>query len=264
MDKKVVSERGKKNRIIAGLVLVIFLSMIIFSTKNKNLKKNIEKLNQESIVLKKANKASKIEKVSLKENERVQLSVPLIIQTDEPSLYNGCEVASLAMLLQYNGFDIGKNELADEITTVPLTENDLMGDPHDGFVGSISGNDTKGYSAYSPVIVELAEKKIDSNFEVKDLTNQDFDDILSELLIGNPVWVITTTTFEAPKELETWKTKNGDVEISWEVHSVALTGFDSKSIYLNDPYGEKKQVDREKFIESWEKMGKQAVTISPI
>src|SRR5215510_6806733 len=49
------------------------------------------------------------------------LDVPLLNQMDKPLLYNGCEVTSLAMILNYNGVKVTKNELAENIKTVPLT-----------------------------------------------------------------------------------------------------------------------------------------------
>ena len=56
------------------------------------------------------------------------LNVPLINQLDAPRLYNGCEVTSLAMVLNYNGYYVTKNELANNIKTVPLTyPNGLKG-----------------------------------------------------------------------------------------------------------------------------------------
>ena len=38
------------------------------------------------------------------------LNVPLLNQMDDPRLYNGCEVTSLAMILNYSGIDVSKNE----------------------------------------------------------------------------------------------------------------------------------------------------------
>ncbi len=46
---------------------------------------------------------------------RQPLDVPLINQMDSPKLYNGCEVASLAMILNYSGYHVTKNELANEV-----------------------------------------------------------------------------------------------------------------------------------------------------
>ena len=44
--------------------------------------------------------------VKVVHKKRVVLNVPLINQMDDPKLYNGCEVTSLAMVLNYNGIDV--------------------------------------------------------------------------------------------------------------------------------------------------------------
>ena len=56
---------------------------------------------------------------------------------------------------------------------------------------------------------------------------------------GNPVWVITTANFTRVDNMQTWKTPNGTIEITYSEHSVAVTGYDDKYVYLNDPYGYK-------------------------
>src|SRR4051794_33270304 len=38
--------------------------------------------------------------------DSILLDVPLINQMDQPLLYNGCEVTSLAMILNFNGVDV--------------------------------------------------------------------------------------------------------------------------------------------------------------
>lgn len=63
--------------------------------------------------------------------EEVQLDVPLVNQMDAPRLYNGCEVTSLAMILNYKGISVTKNKLAQEITRVPLQySNGTYGNPN--------------------------------------------------------------------------------------------------------------------------------------
>src|SRR5699024_5742620 len=66
------------------------------------------------------------------------LYVPLLNQMDDPRLYNGCEVTSLAMIANYEGYKVTKNELANQLPTVPLDyENGLKGNPNKGFVGDM-------------------------------------------------------------------------------------------------------------------------------
>src|SRR4051812_48067864 len=40
----------------------------------------------------------------------IMLDVPLITQMDAPKLYNGCEITSLAMIFNYHGIEVTKNE----------------------------------------------------------------------------------------------------------------------------------------------------------
>jgi uncharacterized protein YvpB len=189
--------------------------------------------------------------------EEMQLDVPLLNQMDSPRLYNGCEVTSLAMILNFKGISVTKNELAEEITRVPLQySNGEYGNPNIGFVGNME--DGPGLGVYNQPIFELAQKYL----EAADLTNTSFDRLVEEVAKGNPVWVITTSTFAPISEMETWQTPEGNVDITYQMHSVVITGYDSTNIYINNPYGTKNQkVDRENFILAWEQMGKQAVVL---
>ena len=123
----------------------------------------------------------------------IQLDVPLLNQMDYPRLYNGCEVSSLAMILYYKGIEVTKNELANEIARVPLTySNGENGNPHFGFVGNME--DGPGLGVYHEPIFSLAKQYVGDR--VEDLTNQDFDLIHKKVAEENPIWVITTSTFE--------------------------------------------------------------------
>lgn len=189
--------------------------------------------------------------------EEALLDVPLLDQMDAPQLYNGCEVTSLAMILNYKGIPVTKNQLAQEIVRVPLNYNSgENGNPNTGFVGNMEVG--PGLGVYHEPIFKLAQKYLNA----ADLTNSSFDQLLKEIANGNPVWVITTSTFAPVSEFETWQTPEGTVDISYKMHSVVITGYDSTNIYINNPYGTKNQkVDRESFIEAWEQMGKQAVVL---
>jgi uncharacterized protein YvpB len=201
-----------------------------------------------------------IEKVIEEEQEitEIILDVPLLNQMDSPRLYNGCEVTSLAMILQYNGLVVTKNQLAEEVVRTPLNyENGEYGNPNIGFVGNME--DGPGLGVYHDPIYELAQSYSEN---VIDLTNQPFSMLLEQVAEGHPVWIITTSTFSPVSEFETWQTPQGEVDITYKMHSVVITGFDSDSIYINNPYGEKNQkLDRDAFIQAWEQMGSQAIVI---
>lgn len=193
----------------------------------------------------------------------IQLDVPLLNQMEEPRLFNGCEVTSLAMLLQYWGIDVNKNQLAAQIPRVPLQYGDGQnGNPNMGFVGNME--DGPGLGVYHGPIFYLANTNITDQLVVQNLSNYPFSAILKKINQGLPVWVITTSNFSPIVDFETWTTPQGTVGITFKMHSVVITGYDQEYIYLNDPYGTKnKKVDRENFIASWEQMGSQAIVIEP-
>ncbi|MEH7352071.1 C39 family peptidase [Neobacillus drentensis] len=187
------------------------------------------------------------------------LDVPLFNQMDQPKLYNGCEVTSLAMVLNYHGIKVTKNELAKNIKTVPLTyQNGKKGNPNVGFVGDMENG--PGLAVYNKPVFELAQKY--TGDRAVNLTNSSFNDLLKKVGQGLPVWIITTNNFSPVSNFQTWDTPQGKIDITFSEHSVVITGYDENYIYVNDPYGEKnKKLNRENFIKAWDQMGKQAIVI---
>lgn len=201
--------------------------------------------------------------VKVVHKKRVVLNVPLINQMDDPKLYNGCEVTSLAMVLNYNGIDVTKSELADNIETVPFQyDNGEHGNPNDGFVGSVSGSTSPGLGVYHGPIYKLAKQYADN---VYDLTGSNFDTVVNKVEEGHPVWTITTTAFAPVSDFESWDTPDGKIDVTYSEHSVCITGFDrdKRAIYVNDPYGYKnREVDWNDFAAAYKQMGKQAVYVT--
>lgn len=191
--------------------------------------------------------------------DSIVLDVPLIRQMDQPLLYNGCEVTSLAMILNYQGVKVTKNELADNIKTVPLTySNGKKGNPNVGFVGDMAHG--PGLGVYNGPVFELTKKYVGDR--AVNLTGKPFSEILKEVGQGNPVWIITTSSFAPISVFQTWDTPQGKIKITFSEHSVAITGYDKDYIYINNPYGGKNQkLNRDSFIKAWEQMGKQAIVI---
>lgn len=242
---------------------LIYLGFIFFSQIDQVRQadsSHASKDNDTSLAAEEAQSTDKTNATNLKGSKKA-MDVILYNQMDAPKLYNGCEVTSLAMLLHYTGYtQVTKNTLANEVKHVPLNyENGLKGDPRDGFVGDMA--DGPGLSVYHEPIVELAEKYVGN--QVVDLTGKPVQNaIYQPLEKGYPVWVITTSTFQKTDNIETWNTPNGKIDVSFNVHSVVITGYDDDHVYLNNPYGQKnQQVDRERFEESWEQMGSQAIII---
>ncbi|WP_235613257.1 C39 family peptidase [Paenibacillus sp. LC231] len=203
---------------------------------------------------------------SLPQINIVKLDAPLIKQL--PELYNGCEITSLAMLLQFHGIAKNKMELVGEMKKDPAPmKTDAQGNitywgnPNLGFVGDITGKE-KGYSIYHSALFDLLKNYIPT---AVDLTNHSFDTLEQQLAQGVPVIAWTTTTYvELPKWV-VWDSPTGPVRATFSVHSVLLVGYDQQYVYVNDPLSGVKgqQVDKQQFIRSWEALGKQALSYTP-
>ncbi|MCA1032460.1 C39 family peptidase [Bacillus timonensis] len=197
--------------------------------------------------------------------DSVLLDAPIISQY--PELPRGCEVTSLAMLLQYTGVNVDKMTLAKEIKKDPTpykVRNKVIyfGNPNTGFVGDMYTKKNKGFGVYHGPVAELATQF--SPIPIIDITGTSFDNVLQYLSNGNPVWVITNVKYKQLPDsyFETWKTPTGIIKITYQEHSVLVTGYDDEYIYFNDPLtGTKnKKAPRKQFIESWIQMGRQAIT----
>ncbi|WP_445489344.1 C39 family peptidase [Niallia sp. 03133] len=207
--------------------------------------------------------AKKEPKPAVKKN--VQLNAPTIKQL--PELPRGCEVTSLAMLLQYSGIDVDKMILAEKIKkdSTPYKRQNgkiYFGNPNIGFVGNMYTLQEQGFGVYHKPIAELAEKYLPN--KILDLTGSDFEKLKIQLSENRPVWVITNTKYKKlpNNQFQIWKTPSGTIKITKSEHSVLLTGYDHDFIYFNDPLTGKKnkKAPIKEFQESWVQMGSQAVT----
>ncbi|MFA9556029.1 C39 family peptidase [Evansella sp. AB-rgal1] len=199
-------------------------------------------------------------------SKKVLLDVPLVNQY--PELPRGCEVTSLAMVLQYYHLNADKLTLAEEVKkeTTPLEVKDgkiYYGDPNKGFVGDMYDLNKPGYGVYHKPIERLAKQY--KGDKVVDITGANFDHVLVQVSKGRPVWIITNTRYKKlpNSSFETWHTPNGKIDITYHLHSVVITGFDNDYIYFNDPLHEtpNRKKAKQPFIEAWEQMGKQAIFI---
>lgn len=199
---------------------------------------------------------------------QVLLDAPVIWQM--PELPRGCEVTSLAMLLQYQGVQVDKLTLARGVKKNPaeyrLNNGKIyFGDPNEGFVGNMYTYTQPGLGVYHKPIAELAGQYLPG--KIKDLTGAEFQELKIHLSDDRPVWVITNTEYKRLDDsfFQTWYTPNGEVKVTTKEHSVLVTGYDGNSVYFNDPLtGEKnKKAPIKDFVEAWVQMGRQAVTYLP-
>ncbi|CAG7604471.1 hypothetical protein PAESOLCIP111_00702 [Paenibacillus solanacearum] len=193
--------------------------------------------------------------------KKAMLEAPLIYQ--KPELPSGCELTSLAMLLQYYGVKKSKMELVPEMKkdTTPIRYNKdgsiaYWGNPNTGFVGEITGS-AKGFGIYHTALIDLLQKYVSS---AVDLTREPFSKLERQVSEGFPVVAWTTIDYKVPEKWVTWDTDLGPIRTTFMEHAVLLVGYDEQYVYVNDPLTGKRKIEKSQFIATWEAMGKQALS----
>jgi uncharacterized protein YvpB len=261
-----------KSTVMLLFVLVVIAgSFILENTNYGHVAKAVESIKnwiQSPVPITNTYQEETFEDSIIKIKEKVLLDAPVISQM--PELPRGCEVTSLAMLLQDAGVDADKMTLAKEIKKDPTpykvsNGKIFFGNPNDGFVGSIDNFNEPGLGVYHKPIKELADSYLPGR--IADLTGSDFQELKIHLSDGRPVWVIISSRYKklADNQFQTWHTPTGKVKVTLREHSVLITGYDQHFIYFNDPLtGEKnKKAPIADFKESWVQMGSQAITYLP-
>ena len=192
------------------------------------------------------------------------LNVVLIKQN--PELRYGCEVTSLAMVLNYAGVKTDKMDLYRRIQKDPdpLIKSESgnilrWGNPADGFVGDMTGR-RAGYAVFDRPMVALINQKLPGR--AVNLTNLPFDRVLAHVSSGYPVVVWTTGDYRLPDRWESWYHGKQFIKTPLDLHAVVLVGYDSNYVFLNDPLSGRKQVrvNKEQFIRSWKALQSRAVS----
>ncbi|PEW02513.1 hypothetical protein CN425_10290 [Bacillus cereus] len=235
-------------------ICIALLGIVVWSVYTNGITKYMEKLTFFNI------QGGKRTEFSNNDEKVILSNVPLIQQL--PELDRGCEVTSLAMMLQYAGVSVDKMELANEIKKVNFMEGGVRGNPNEGFVGNIYTFSESGYGVYHEPLFQLAKKYLPN--KAVDLTGKSIEEMYRSVKAGQPVVMITNATY-APldeDEFTTWETNSGDVSITYNEHCVVLIGYDKESVYIRDPLNDSLdvKVPRESFEQAWIQMGSQAVS----
>jgi uncharacterized protein YvpB len=192
-------------------------------------------------------------------------NVPIINQL--PQLKNGCEVTSLAMMLNYNHIYVTKMTLAEKIKKDPtllmgpIWDIEKWGNPNVGFVGNIYHD--PGYGVYHHPLMLLARQYVGKR--AVDLTKKPFSLIEHYIANNDPVLMITMYNFVPWHTM--WQTYTDEyghkVTINLQEHAVVVVGYDMNNLYVNNPLtGQSDEiVNKTKFLEAWEQFGQQAITI---
>lgn len=196
---------------------------------------------------------------ALKSN--INYEVENILQ--KPELPEGCEVTSLAILLNDLGFDIEHTYLADnyleqgEVGDVSFYEMNV-GNPR---------NAGKAYGCYAPVIVKTANKYLydmESYLRAYDYTGYDVSEIYYQLSMGHLPIVWITMDFAEVYIKKPWNINGKDLYWKYPLHCVLMTGYDMEkgTVTLTDPLKKTPvTVSMELFEKRFRQMESQAVVI---
>lgn len=151
-----------------------------------------------------------------------------------PELPTGCEVTSLAMVLNYYDFSVDKLDLADNyLPKGPVGSTDFrkafVGDPRNSW----------SYGCYAPVIVKTANKYLtakNSKKKAVDISGRELTTLSVYTNANIPVLVWGTINCKKPFKSVTW-TVNGK-KLTWigQEHCMVLLGFKNGMVQVADPH----------------------------
>lgn len=179
------------------------------------------------------------------------------------------------MLLKYYGYNVSIDEMMAAIPREDLyEENGRVYGPsiYEKFVGDPTKtytDDRPGYGAFSPVITRALNSVISrkgARHTAKNITGCSFSTLLSQLDNKNPVIVWATDKMKTPTLVNSWYIKQADgsdkyFEYPRGTHVMVLSGYDSKYVYITDPYYGKVKYTQSAFNDKWVLLGKQAIVL---
>ena len=183
------------------------------------------------------------------------------VQSQLPELPTGCEITSLSMVLNYNGFAADKCDLADNYLTKGETgtvnfRKAFLGNPRD---------DTNSYGCYAPVIVEAANKYLatqQSSLKAVNIIGAEPEDLFPYIDAGVPVIVWGTRFCEEAQSTTVWNVDGETLTWIYPEHCMVLVGYDDNMIYEADPLtGTVDSYDIEVFRRGYHSLYQQAVII---
>ena len=185
--------------------------------------------------------------------------IELSLFSQNPELPSGCESVSLAMVLNYYGFNLGKTEISDKYM--------IYGD---NFVTTYEGNpySKTGGAIYAPGLANVANIIIaekESTLTASDVSGTDFDELITKYVYDYvPVIIYTTTDYGKVNYYDAVRSYNGkEYHAVRRGHCVVLAGYDETDncVILYDPISGIIKVDKQKIKDIYDDFYKMAVVV---
>ena len=197
-------------------------------------------------------------------------AVTLIYQN--PELPNGCEITSLAILLDWAGYPIDKVELSN--TYLPKqgfyrSDEVLHGaDPNQAYAGDPSSS-SSGWYCFEGPILEAANAYLagqNTTQRAAPLSGTTREELENYMKDGIPLAAWVTLDYSAPRSRESsgWILPDGAEYVPYtNLHCVVLAGWDGDDYRIANPIDGWQTVSPGKFWECFDAMGRRAVAVLP-
>ena len=190
--------------------------------------------------------------------DEVRLDVENILQmTDLP---NGCEIVSLAIVLQYM--------FETEIDPVWLSDHYLpkgtpgQADPEYTYVGDPKDY---GFGCYVPCLQKAATRYlVDSgirDYAAKNISGSSMKELESWVAEGSPVIMWATVDMEPSAVAQEWTIWGETVRWYSGSHCVVLSGYTEDTSIICDPLRGVVEYDRQDVIDAYELIGERAMVL---
>lgn len=215
------------------------------------------------------------EEVSESEEDALSQSLiqefsPVELLLQNPELPNGCEVTSLAMLLTSAGYSADKVDLYEECLPAEdfvYSGNQRFGpSPEEAYAGDASSS-TGGWYCLEGPIMEAGNAWIEEHggggrmLSLTGISQSGLDRYAQD---GIPVAVWVTRDYAPPVYADdfSWILPNGELYIPYDnLHCVVLAGEENGQYRIADPINGWQLVDKDAFWNSFDAMGRRAVTV---
>ncbi len=177
-----------------------------------------------------------------------------------PELPTGCEVTSLAAVLNYYGVTIDKCDIGDRyldkgaVGTVDFREA-FEGDPRD----------EDAYGCYAPVIVNAANRILTergTSMQAAEVSGQELEQLFSYLDRDIPVIIWGTLDCAPGEPTAVWEVNGKQLQWIYPEHCMVLAGYSDTSVWVCDPMsGQMQEYDKELFKTGYNALLRQAVVI---
>lgn len=210
---------------IRKYILVTILTILTILTNQKIQK--FERNSSNDIISKEINTFTNSQimyKKAKKDVMHIELPVKYICQY--PELPTGCEATALTMVLNYYGFDIDKETIADKY----MEKQNYPGDFYNYFVGDPFTN--TGLGIYAPGLVNTANaylEMVNTEMEAYDISGVSISEICNHVEKGHPVCIWTTYDIDRdPVVTSKWTIKGKEYRWKKNEHCMVVIGFDKE------------------------------------